>query len=86
MQTILKLNWCYERVNPMARLGKRERAEARAMQARIARVDYSYNIRTSTMNPDYWNNYSGKVCQNIKGSHAKFKASDCLFDICKKYH
>lgn len=67
----------------MARLGKRERAEARARQARINRVDHAFTIETSTMRARYWENYSGKVCQNIKGSHAKFKASDCLFDKCQ---
>lgn len=70
-------------VNPMTRLGKRERAELRAKQARIARVDYTYTINTSTMRARYWENYSGKVCQNIKGSMPKYKASDCLWDKCQ---
>jgi len=67
----------------MARLGKRERAIARAKQARIDRVDYSYTVETSTMRARYWENYSGKVCQNVKGSMPKYKASDCLFDKCQ---
>jgi hypothetical protein len=67
----------------MARLGKRERAIERAKQARIDRVDYAYTVETSTMRARYWENYSGKVCQNIKGTSPKFKASNCLWDKCQ---
>lgn len=68
----------------MARLGKRERAEARARQARLDRVDHAFTIETSTMRARYWENYSGKVCQNIKGSFEKHKASTAIFDQCQK--
>ena len=68
----------------MARLGKRERAQKRAIaqarKARNDRVDFSFTINTSTMRAKYWESYSGRVCQNFKGSHEKYKASDCLFD------
>jgi len=66
----------------MARLGKRERALLKEKQAKHA-VDFSFSIETSTMRARYWENYSGKVCQNIKGSMPKYKASDCLFDKCQ---
>lgn len=71
-------------VNPMARLGKRERAEARARQARLDRVDHAFTIETSTMRARYWENYSGKVCNNIAGSYAKHKASNAIYDLCQK--
>ena len=71
-------------VNPMARLGKRERALARVKQARIDRVDHAFTIETSTMRARYWENYSGKVCQNIKGSYAKRTPSNALYDLCQK--
>jgi len=67
----------------MARLGKRERAEMRAKQARIDRVDYTTKIETSTMRARYWESISGKVCNNIAGSMPKYKASNALFDKCQ---
>lgn len=63
----------------MARLGKRERTQQRKRQ-----IDYAFTIETSTMRARYWENYSGKVCQNVKGSFEKFKASNAVYDQCQK--
>ena len=64
------------------RLGKRERAKLREVRDKYA-TDFSFKIHTSTMRARYWENYSGKVCQNIKGTIAKPRASDCIFDKCQ---
>jgi len=71
------------------RLGKRERAKLREVRQYVEHdcakrsTDFSFKIHTSTMRARYWENYSGKVCQNIKGTIAKPRPSDCIFDKCQ---
>lgn len=59
------------------RLGKRERAEYKT------KTIGSHNVASIMGQDRFFMSHTGKVCQNIKGSMPKYKASDCLFDKCQ---
>ena len=60
------------------RLGKRERKKFKEFIKKFE-VDETFNIHTSTKNPNFWNMRSGRVMQNYKGSIKIENFGKCVF-------